>query len=307
MEEKKEREDLLPAGLVLDDRYHILRCIGIGGFGITYLCEDTKKERKVAVKEYFPAQWARREETYVMVRKSSMVQAFRFGMQSFIDEAEILVEFVKTPHIVTFYDIFHENDTVYLVMEYIDGISVGRMMRERGYQPYTPEEMAQILLPVLEGLRQMHKKGIIHGDVSPGNLMCRKDREICLIDLGAARCYKEKKPVLSAAFLKPEYAAPEQFRTARRGFSQEEGPWTDIYAVGAVMFYLLTGQRPPDAVSRAGGNELEKPAELSEKWMEIIRQCMALEIEKRIQEVRILTERIQKLLEEEQDDQHRDL
>lgn len=307
MEEKKEREELLPEGLLLDDRYHILRCIGIGGFGITYLCEDTKKERKVAVKEYFPAQWARREETYVMVRKSSMVQAFRFGMQSFIDEAEILAEFVKTSNIVTFYDIFHENDTVYLVMEYIDGISVGRMMRERSYQPYTPEEMAQILLPVLEGLRQMHKKGIIHGDVSPGNLMCRKDREICLIDLGAARCYKEKKPVLSAAFLKPEYAAPEQFRTARRGFSQEEGPWTDIYAVGAVMFYLLTGQRPPDAVSRAGGNELEKPAELSEKWMEIIRQCMALEIEKRIQEVRILTERIKKLLEEEQDDQHRDL
>lgn len=307
MEEKKEREDLLPEGLVLDDHYRILRCIGIGGFGITYLCEDTEKKRKVAVKEYFPAQWARREETYVMVRKSSMIQSFRFGIRLFIDEAEILTEFVKTPHIVTFYDMFHENDTAYLVMEYVEGISVGRMMRERSYQPYTPEEMAQILLPVLEGLRQMHKKGIIHGDISPGNLMCGKDREICLIDLGAARRYEEKKPVLSAAFLKPEYAAPEQFRTARRGFSQEEGPWTDIYAVGAVMFYLLTGRRPPDAISRTGGNELEKPAELSEKWMEIIRQCMALEIENRIQEAGILTERMQKLLGEEQNDQHRDL
>lgn len=311
MEEKNGRKDLLPEGTLLDQRYRIFRCIGIGGFGITYLCEDMDKQRKVAVKEYFPRQWARREDTYVMIRKSSMIQAFRFGMQSFLDEAEMMAEFAGTPHIVAYYDLFYENDTVYLVMEYLDGMSAGRMLRERGYQPYTPEEMAHLLLPVLEGLQQMHRKNVIHRDISPGNIMCKQDGEICLIDLGAARCYTEKKPFLNATLLKPEYAAPEQFRTAKRGFSKEEGPWTDIYSVGAVMFYLLTGCRPPDVLSRAGGKVLEKPDGLSEKWMEIIRHCMALQIEERIQDVTVLKEQMKKLLEnemqEEKNDLHRDL
>lgn len=311
MEEKRVRENLLQEGTLLGQRYRIFRCVGIGGFGITYLCEDIEKQRRVAVKEYFPEQWAKREDTYVMIRKSSMIQAFRFGMQSFLDEADMMAELAGISHIVNYYDLFYDNDTVYLVMEYLDGISAGRMLRERGYRPYTPQETAKLLLPMLEGLQQMHGKHIIHRDISPGNIMCTQDGEICLIDLGAARRYTEKKTFLGATLLKPEYAAPEQFRTAKKGFSNEEGSWTDLYAVGAVMFYLLTGSLPPDVLSRAGGKELEKPDGLSEEWMNLIRHCMELQIEDRIQEVTVLTEQMKKLLknemQEEKNDLHRNL
>lgn len=300
--EEQKTPETLPEGFLIAGRYQIIRCIGIGGFGMIYLSEDRNLHRQVAVKEYFPRQWAEREDEYVSVKKSSMVDAFRLGMQSFLGEAQIMSRLADTPHVITFYDVLQANDTVYLVMEYIDGISVGRSLRERGYRPYTPKETAWILLPALEGLGQMHGKGIIHSDISPGNIMCSKEGEICLIDLGAAKDYKEKAPVFNAAFLKPDYAAPEQFRTAREGIPEDEGPWTDIYAVGGTMYYLLTGHKLTDAISRLNGNhtELEDPKKykvrLPGKWMKLIRQAMALEIKDRISSADELSGRIKKLI-----------
>ena len=102
-----------------------------------------------------------------------MAEAFRMGMQSFLQEAQIMSEFVETPHVVTFYEVLEANDTVYLSMEYIEGLSAGRRMRERKYLPYKPKEMARILIPALDGLERMHEKNIIHSDISPGSFFDR--------------------------------------------------------------------------------------------------------------------------------------
>lgn len=294
--------EILPEGFLIAGRYQIIRCIGIGGFGMIYLCEDRELYRQVAVKEYFPRQWAEREDIYVTVKQSSMVDAFRFGLQSFLNEGKIMARFVDAPHVVTFYDMLQANDTAYLVMGYIDGISVGRRMRERGYRPFTTRETAQILLPALEGLQQMHEREVIHSDLSPGNIMCSKEGEVCLIDLGAAKDLREKGPVLNAAFLKPDHAAPEQYRTARAGIPRDEGPWTDIYAVGGIMYYLLTGHNPTDAISRLNGDhtDLVEPREygvrVSGKWMGLIRQAMTLEVRDRISSAAELSYRIRGLV-----------
>ena len=289
-----EKTETLPEGFLIAGRYQVICCIGMGGFGVIYLTEDRKLHRKAAVKEYFPRQWAEREENYISVKKSSMADAFRFGMQSFLKEGEIMSEFAHTPPVVAFYEALEDNDTAYLAMEYIHGQSAGRVMRERGYRPYTPKEAAKILLPALEGMEQMHKKNIIHSDISPGNIMCSKEGQVCLIDLGAAKNYKEKVPVLSASFLKLDYAAPEQYRTARKKIPEEEGPWTDIYAAGGTLYYLLTGHKPASALSRLKGAAKEE--KLQGKWMELIRQAMALDIKERISSAEELSGRILELI-----------
>lgn len=298
-----EIEQALPKGTVLDGRYQILKCIGIGGFGIIYLCQDLPLHRLVAVKEYFPAEWAEREDTYVAVKRSQMVEAYRFGVQSFNKEAKLSAKFIHTPHIVTVYDVLEANDTVYLVMEYISGISIGREMRARGYRPYEPKEMAEILFPVMEALEVLHGEKVIHSDISPGNIMRSKDGEIFLIDLGAAKYALDSQPVLSAAFLKPDYAAPEQYRSAREGIPRDEGPWTDAYALGATMYYLLTGQKPPDAMTRLGRKNIEvalpKKCKIKhgKQWTMLLNRAMAPEVSERIRSVKEFREELQKLLE----------
>ena len=256
----------------------------------------------MAVKEYFPADWAERDGVYVAVKKSQMVEAYRFGMQSFYKEAKISAKFIHTPHVVTIYDVLEANDTVYLVMEYISGISIGREMRARGYQPYTPEETAEILLPVLDALGALHEEKIVHSDISPGNIMRSDNGEIFLIDMGAAKYALDSQPTLSAAFLKLDYAAPEQYRTAREGIPKDEGPWTDVYALGATMYYLLTGQKPTDVIKRLS----EKKADVvlprkcrlkhARQWTKLLNRAMALEIRERMSSAEEFKQELGKLL-----------
>lgn len=298
----EKRKQLLPAGTSLGDRYRVIGCIGIGGFGITYLCEDILLHRNVALKEYFPAEWVERDGEYVAVKKSNMVEAYRFGIQSFLKEARITAKFIHTPHIVTIYDAIEANDTFYMVMKYIPGISIGREMRAREYKPYTPAEMADIILPVLEGLEQMHESRIVHSDISPGNIMRSEQGDIVLIDMGASKYALENQPILSAAFLKLDYAAPEQYRTGKEGIPKDEGSWTDIYAVGATMYYLLTGHKPTDVISRLSNRktDLISPRKykvrLSKQWMQLIHHAMELDRRERFYSVAELKEGICKLL-----------
>lgn len=296
-------EQILPAGTKLDGRYQIKGCIGIGGFGITYLCEDLFLHRNAAVKEYFPAEWAERDGEYAAVKNSGMVEAYRFGLQSFLKEIRITARFIHVPGIVTLYDAVEANDTAYMVMEYIKGISIGREMRARNYRPYTPAEMAEVMLPVLDGLKEVHRQRIVHSDISPGNIMRSGKGEICLIDMGAAKFILDSQPVLSAAFLKIDYAAPEQYRTAREGIPKDEGPWTDIYGLGATMYYMLTGHKPTDVITRLNSKnpKLVPPrkyrVKLPKKWMKLIHHAMALERRERISSVSELGDEIRKLLE----------
>ena len=296
------QERILTEYTLLDHRYRIIGCIGVGGFGITYLCIDVSMNRNVAIKEYFPVEWAEREGKDVAVKSSRLLEPYRIGFASFYKEAKMTAHFIHSRHIVTIYDIFRENDTAYIVMNYIYGISIGREMRLRAYRPYRPEEMADLILPVLETLEIIHEKKIVHSDISPGNIMKSQEGEINLIDMGASKYALETQPILSTAFLKKDYAAPEQYRTARTGIPRDEGPWTDLYAVGAVMYYLLTGHKPTDALSRlqAKTADLVPPrkykVKLSRHWMELIRCCMELEPEKRPDSASEVAERIRQLL-----------
>lgn len=297
---EEDKKQVLPLGTCIDNRYRIVDCLGIGGFGITYLCEDILLHRLVALKEYFPAEWAQRDETYVTVRQSKMLQAYRYGMQSFLKEIKITAKFIHTPHMVTIYDAMEANDTVYMVEQYIQGISIGREMRMRQYRPYDTLELAEIILPVLDALEAIHDKKIIHSDISPGNIMRTKQGDICLIDMGAAKYNLESQPPLSAAFLKIDYAAPEQYRTAKEGTPKGEGPWTDIYALGATMYYLLTGSKAMDVMNRLSGNDIEWSSSLigsiPVEWIEFLQKTMALESSERIRSVAILREKMHEIL-----------
>lgn len=295
-----ESKQALPAGTCLASRYKVIDCIGIGGFGITYLCEDIALHRLVALKEYYPAQWSEREDTYVAVKSSDLLQPYRHGLKSFFKEIKITAKFMHTPHLVTIYDAFEANDTAYMVMEYLLGISVGREMRTRGYKPYSLMEVTDILFPVMDALEVMHDRKIIHSDVSPGNIMVTDQREIYLIDMGAAKYNIESQLSINAAFLKIDYAAPEQYQTARQGKSSAEGPWTDIYALGATMYYLLMGRKPPDVIRRLNGEDTDLSegliGKLPVEWIELLQKTMELEPVNRISTVSQLRGLLQKIL-----------
>lgn len=303
--EQDTLKNVLPENTILDGRYRITGCVGIGGFGITYLCEDILLQRNVVIKEYMPEAWAEREGNFVMVQSSGILEAYRYGMKSFMREAKMTAHVLHDQHFVTEYDIFQENDTAYIVLEYLSGMNIGREMAKRNYCPYTPHETAEIILPVLEGIQVMHDKKIIHSDISPGNIMRTAKGKITLIDLGAAKYNVEEQPMLSAAFLKKAYAAPEQYQTAREGIPGNEGPWTDIYAVGAVMYYLLTGHKPVDALTRLSGKtaRLIPPKKykvrLRKGWLKLVHQCMELDWSKRPSSARDVEEMIRRLLSSE--------
>lgn len=301
------REVVLPEDTLLGGRYQIIGCLGIGGFGIMYLCEDILLQRDVAVKEYFPEKWAEREGIYVGSRTSGTLQAYRFGLSSFLEEAKITAKFIDVEHIVTAFDVFQENDTAYIVMEYVPGKSIAKEFRKREFRPYSPYRTVEILVPVLLALKELHGQQVIHGDLSPGNIMRTPKGEIVLIDFGAARYYLEKGKKRVIPFLKTDYAAPEQFRAVRTGNSGEEGPWTDIYAVGAIMYYFLTGHKPADAMTRmsARSSKLEPPkkygVKLKKGWMKLIHRCVELEYKKRISSCQTVVEEMLNLLKHEKE------
>ena len=282
----QKKDSALAPGTMLGGRFEILECIGIGGFGIVYRCLDLSLHRIAAVKEYFPEEWAEREEQYVTVKKSRMREAYWFGLKSFYQEAQIMAKLMHTSHVAPVYDVMEANDTAYLIMRYIPGISIGREMRERNYQPYKPGEIMEIMLPVLETLSEFHSRKIIHGDISPGNIMRSEEGNIFLVDMGAA-----------------SYAAPEQYQTAKKGIPENEGSWTDVYALGATVYYLLTGQKPPDVMQRLSGKRadvvLPKRCRLKHKrqWTKFFNHAMALSIQERIHTVEELEEELRKLLE----------
>lgn len=290
----------LSPGMYLGRRYRVVACVGVGGFGILYLCEDEVMHRPVAAKEYFPEEWAERDGAYVAVKSSAQAEAYRYGMGSFLREVAITANFIHTPGIVTIFDVIEANDTIYMITEYIPGNSIGREMRIRGYKPYTAAETAKIMLPVLDALDAVHNKYVVHSDVSPGNIMRSGDGDIRLIDMGASKYFLESQPPVRAAFLKIDYAAPEQFRTAQKGISRDEGPWTDIYGAGATMYYLLTGHKPVDVLNRLNGVELVPPKKykvrLPKPWFRLIGRAMALNKEERISSASEFGEEIRKLL-----------
>lgn len=236
----------LPPGTCLHDTYQIRETIGTGGFGITYLGVHKDTGHNVAIKEYFPSSLAvrnKQEGLYTLQPfPDKNTELFQKGRRRFLGEAKILKSFPDLESIVSVYDLFEENGTVYLVMEYIDGLTLSQYIHENS--PLTFPEISELMAPVICSLSTIHKKGLIHRDISPDNLILGIDNRLHLIDFGAAS-HDVSENSQNTVILKTGYAPPEQYIP-----NGKTGAWTDIYAICATMYFALTGKSPTEAMTR---------------------------------------------------------
>ena len=250
----EENLHCLRKGTRLIGRYIIEGVLGQGGFGITYLGIDELHEKKVAIKEFFPQGIVTRNIEYqdtVTVTFVGEKDNYEKGKERFLKEARTMAKFSKDEGIVKALDFFEINNTAYIVMEYLEGITLKQYLREN--QRIAPEDLIELLVPLIEALDEIHSQGMIHRDISPDNIMVLPDGRIKLMDFGAARDYTEFGEKSLSIVLKPGYAPPEQYQT-----HGVQGPWTDIYALCATMYKCITGENPPDAIERVMDDHLKK-------------------------------------------------
>ena len=228
----------LPEGTRIGD-FEFHRVLGHGGFGITYLGWNLALDIPVAIKEYLPADLATRESDRGVVPQSSQATAdFQWGLDRFIDEARILARF-QHPNIVRVHHFFQANSTAYIVMEYAEGETLSEVLNRKGV--LTEAELKAILHPILDGLEVVHRADFLHRDIKPGNIIIRaEDNSPVLLDFGAARMAIGAKSRSVTSVVTPGYAPREQYSS--RG---NQGPWTDIYALGAVAYPAVDGHLRP--------------------------------------------------------------
>lgn len=247
----------LEPGVMLKKKYLVGRVLGYGGFGVTYIGLDVLLKRKVAIKEYLPSDFSTRVpgEHALTIYTDDATAQFEAGLKKFVDEAQRLAKFHTVPGIVHIYDSFNENNTGYIVMEYLEGCTVKERLKQQGKMEY--EEAKNIIFSVLDGLTAVHKEGIIHRDISPDNIFLTKDGKVKLLDFGAARYATTFHSKSLSVILKPGYAPVEQYRS-----HGNQGPWSDIYAVAATFYKMLTGVTPEESIERAVEDHLQSPAQL---------------------------------------------
>lgn len=284
-----EAQFWLPKGTIVGNRYQLDKVLGVGGYGITYKGTDLRLGKVIAVKEFFPGFWVSRyadRDPFVHCHNQEL-EAYEKGLERFLDEAKTLVALSGVPEVVKVSDFFEENNTAYLVMEYLDGQNLKQMAN--GFGGRIP---ADVLIPVLEplvvGLGKVHAKGMIHRDISPDNIMMLEDGTTRLIDFGNARDTTNNKSMTLA--MKQGFAAPEQYK------SRGQGTYTDVYGICATMYYCLTGKLPPQAMERLTGTPFLSPAELGVEidplWEQAILDGLELYVQKRIQTMGELWERL---------------
>ena len=245
-------KDSLPVFSILAGKYLLGAPLGKGGFGITYIAMHLPDEKIVAIKEFFPANLAVRDtdnETVVPADDTKAVY-YRTGMKSFSEEGRILYLLSDIEHIVHVTEQIQANNTTYLVMEYVPGISLKKYMKQQ-QKLFSEQETLTLMQPILIAMQAMHQKGILHRDISPENLMLSPDNTLTLIDFGAARTFSRSDDDNLTVILKRGYAPEEQYHSNSR-----QGPWTDLYAVCAVMYQMLTGILPQEASARAEEDHL---------------------------------------------------
>lgn len=242
---KTEEAIHMTPGSKLHNRYIIGRVLGYGGFGVTYIGWDEKLEQKVAIKEYLPGEFSTRMpgQTKVSVFNGEKSEQFRDGMKKFVDEAKRLAKFQNEAGIVKIFDSFEENETAYIIMEYLDGITLKQYLEENGVMD--EDTAVNLLMPVMRSLQVVHAEGILHRDIAPDNIFLTKDGEIKLIDFGASRYATTSHSRSLTVIIKPGFSPEEQYRS--RG---DQGAYTDVYALSATMYKMITGKTPPDAMER---------------------------------------------------------
>ena len=242
----KNTEYALSPETILAGKYLVGKVLGQGGFGITYIGWDIALERKVAIKEYYPSGHVSRSPGTLQLTwySSEPSQAARQdGMQIFLKEARKMVKVENIPGVVRVLDLFQENGTAYIVMEYVQGTTLKTYLQKNGPMPW--EKAKQIFYPVISAMEQVHQAGLVHRDLSPDNLMLTPTGDVKILDLGAAKDLSINSGASSMQVAKSGFSPLEQY--VHRGSS---GPWTDVYAMAATIYYTITGTLPPNAVDR---------------------------------------------------------
>ena len=273
----------LPPQTILAGKYLVGRVLGQGGFGITYIGWDIALERKVAIKEYYPkGQVSRnpgsRRLTWYHDEQAQLAR--KDGMEMFLKEARKMSRVDDIPGVVRVRELFQENDTAYIVMDFVEGETLKARLKRSG--PMSWDQAKEIFRPAIRAMEQVHKAGLIHRDLSPDNLMLTKDGQVFILDLGAAKDLNVNQGASSMQVAKGGFSPYEQY--TQRGGS---GPWTDVYAMAATIYYTLTGKIPPIAIDRAEDdtiswdlpnlNTLPRPA------LEALKQAMVVSAKKRTQ------------------------
>jgi serine/threonine protein kinase len=272
----------LPPGSKLQGgMYSVGKVLGQGGFGITYLGGDIRSRRPVAIKELFPYGSTRRG-TNVHPFGGLPASEYANARERFLDEARILARF-DHPGIVDVYGTFEENNTAYMVMELLRGKTLGQLIEERG--PLPEAEAIGYIRRVGEALAVVHAASLLHRDLKPDNIMLTVDGEVVLIDFGTARAFAAGKTGRMTTMVTPGYAPLEQYSQSVRF-----GPFTDVYALAATLYHVLTGEMPASATDRASGADLVPPRELNPAVSSItndaILWAMSMRVDQRPQNVR---------------------
>lgn len=273
-------EQHLPVGTRLKGgRYTLGKVLGQGGFGITYLGADTQENRPVAIKELFPEGSSRRANSRNVVPPTSLLGAgFTETMEKFEDEARVMAKF-NHPGIVQVFDIFEENGTAYLVMEFLKGQTLGKRIEKQGKLP--AREVQDIALKLLDALEVVHGVGMLHRDIKPDNVFLHQDGRVVLIDFGSARQFAQGKTLQHTRLVTPGYAPLEQYGTAGKF-----GPYTDLYALGATLYHALMGVVPPAATDRVQSNQpLRLPRETPDGLEQAVNRALEIRVDKRPQSV----------------------
>jgi CheY-like chemotaxis protein len=257
-----EQEGAIPVGYQVHE-YRIERVLGVGGFGMTYLAHDTNLDTRVAIKEYFPRDLAVRDDKSAEVhpRNEAGREAYKRGLERFLLESRTLAAF-RHPNIVRVNRFFEANNTAYMVMDYELGAGLDGWMKQRLAQGgAAPDEksLVRMFVPLLQGLERVHEAGFLHRDIKPANIYVRDaDGSLVLLDFGAARQTSVLEAGGMTSIFSPGYSPFEQYH--RHG---PQGPWSDLYAMGSVLYWFVTGKRPVDAAARIQQDPQEPAAKLA--------------------------------------------
>lgn len=281
---------VLRPGTILAGKYMVGKVLGEGGFGITYIGWDLNLELRIAIKEYFPVALATRDmrnddKALFSIVTGDKRRYYESGLESFAREAKNLAKFQTIPGIVSVKDFFYENQTAYLVMEYVEGMNLKQYLSTGEKKYFSEEEALKIMRPVMDALVLVHKTGIIHRDISPENIIMSFDGTVKLIDFGSARMATGAETQSLTVLLKHGYAPVEQYQTTGK-----QGPWTDVYALCATLYRLISGRTPEPSIDRMLEDTVENLYEISlnnsevhvsKRVSEIIEKGLQVRIENR--------------------------